>query len=163
MSRAIGLVLTRLTRCDKEPHVLSNSRRSQILNLPVKLLTTIRKHTTLAVAALLVIGLLAVIALAAPLLRNARTGAALAYSYENGAYSSQDQAINAAVDKCVRRGCKAVVWFHNGCGAFAKGSGGSYGWGIGDDRAEAASKALAECRKRGEGCRNVEWARSRGR
>jgi hypothetical protein len=133
-------------------------------------LTEIRKRTALVVAAVLVIGLLAVIVVAAPLIRaQGDYWGALAYSYENGAYgfaydySTQDRAINAAVDKCASRGCKAVVWFHNSCGAFAKGRAGSYGWGIGDDRAEAESKALAECRKRGEGCKNIEWACSRGR
>jgi serine/threonine-protein kinase len=88
---------------------------------------------------------------------------ALAYSTATGRYGfaydypTQSQAINAAVERCNTRDCRAVVWFVNSCGAFAKGDG-AYGWGIGDSRAIAESKALAECRKRGGGCRVIQWA-----
>jgi hypothetical protein len=88
---------------------------------------------------------------------------ALAYSTSTGRYgfaydyASQSQAINAAVERCKARDCQAVVWFVNGCGAFAKGDS-AYGWGIGNTRALAESKALAECRKRGGGCRIIQWA-----
>jgi hypothetical protein len=50
-----------------------------------------------------------------------------------------------------------VVWFVNSCGAFAKGTS-AYGWGIGGTRAAAEERALAECRKRGGGCRIQVWA-----
>jgi hypothetical protein len=51
---------------------------------------------------------------------------ALAYSKSTGRYgfaydfASQSQAINSAVERCKARDCQAVVWFVNGCGAFAK-------------------------------------------
>jgi serine/threonine-protein kinase len=86
----------------------------------------------------------------------------IAYSTSTGRYGfaydypTQSQAINAAVERCRVRDCKAVVWFANSCGAFAKGDG-AYGWGIGDSRAVAESKALAECRKRGGGCHIIQW------
>jgi serine/threonine protein kinase, bacterial len=88
---------------------------------------------------------------------------ALAYSDSTGRYgfaydyASQAQAINAAVERCKARDCRGVVWFRNSCGAFAKGNG-AYGWGIGDSRGLAEAKALAECRKRGGGCRIIQWA-----
>ena len=88
---------------------------------------------------------------------------ALAYSSSTGRfgfaydYRTQADAINAAVAKCRARDCQGVVWFHNGCGAFARGRG-AWGWGIGNNRAEAESKALAECRKHGGYCRVIEWA-----
>jgi serine/threonine protein kinase, bacterial len=88
---------------------------------------------------------------------------ALAYSDSTGRYgfaydyASQAAAINAAVERCKARDCRGVVWFRNSCGAFAKGDG-AYGWGIGDSRALAEAKALAECRKRGGDCRIIQWA-----
>ena len=88
---------------------------------------------------------------------------AIAYSTATGRYGltydfpTQAKAINASVVKCGARDCKAVVWFVNSCGAFAKGSGAS-GWGIGRTRADAEEKALAECRKHGGACRVVAWA-----
>jgi serine/threonine protein kinase, bacterial len=88
---------------------------------------------------------------------------ALAYSESSGRYgfaydyASQAEAINSAVERCKARDCRGVVWFRNSCGAFAKGDG-AYGWGVGDSRAVAESKALAECRKRGGGCRMIQWA-----
>ncbi|MBI3654348.1 MAG: DUF4189 domain-containing protein [Acidobacteria bacterium] len=75
------------------------------------------------------------------------------YSYD---YGTQADAINSAVNKCGIRDCRAVVWFVNGCGAFAKGDNAS-GWGVGETRALAESKALAECRKRGGNCRVTQW------
>ena len=88
---------------------------------------------------------------------------ALAYSSSTGRYgfaydyATQAQAINAAVEKCRVRDCQGVVWFHNGCGAFARGRG-AWGWGIGYSRGEAEAKALAECRKHGGYCGIVGWA-----
>jgi hypothetical protein len=87
---------------------------------------------------------------------------AIAYSTSTGRYgfaydyASQAQAVNSAVERCKARDCQAVVWFVNSCGAFAKGDS-AYGWGIGNTRAIAESKALAECRKRGGGCHIVQW------
>jgi hypothetical protein len=87
---------------------------------------------------------------------------AIAYSTATGRYGfaydypTQSQAINSAVESCRARDCRAVVWFVNSCGAFARGDG-AYGWGIGDSRGIAESKALAECRKRGGGCRIIQW------
>ncbi|MEW6128819.1 MAG: DUF4189 domain-containing protein [Acidobacteriota bacterium] len=78
----------------------------------------------------------------------------IGYSYD---YATEAQAINSAVERCGVRDCQAVVWFVNGCGALAKGDKG-YGWAIGASRSEAEGKALAECRKRGGGCRIVQWA-----
>jgi hypothetical protein len=88
---------------------------------------------------------------------------AIAYSVGTGRwglvydYPTQAKAINAAVMRCGVRDCQAAVWFRNGCGAFAKG-GRAYGWGIGNSRGEAEEKALAECRKRGPGCRIISWS-----
>jgi serine/threonine-protein kinase len=76
------------------------------------------------------------------------------YSYD---YATQADAINSAVQRCGVRDCRAVVWFVNGCGAYAKGDNNSYGWGTGTSRAVAESNALAECRKRGGGCRIIQW------
>jgi len=91
------------------------------------------------------------------------TWGAIAYSYSTGRYGSsydyptQAQAINSAVERCRVNDCKAVVWFESGCGSFAVGNRAS-GWAVGHSRAEAESKALAECRKRGGNCRIVAWA-----
>lgn len=88
---------------------------------------------------------------------------AIAYSFRTGRwglvynYPTQAQAVNSAVARCGTRDCQAVVWFRNGCGAFAKGRT-AYGWGIGETRAEAEGKALAACRQRGPNCRLVSWA-----
>lgn len=88
---------------------------------------------------------------------------ALAYSYETGRYGfaydyeTKAEATDAAVGHCGVDDCKAVVWFHNACGAFAKGNN-AWGWGIGDDREDAEAVALAECRQHGGGCHIVEWA-----
>jgi len=88
---------------------------------------------------------------------------ALAYSNATGRYgfaydySTRAEAIRQAVYKCGVRDCRGVVWFHNGCGAFARGRGG-WGWGIGDTRAEAQARAVAECRQRGVNCRVIAWA-----
>jgi len=71
-------------------------------------------------------------------------------------HPTQAKAINFAVESCKSRDCKAMVWFRNACGAFAKGDQGS-GWGTGKKPAEAQENALAECRKRGGGCRIVTW------
>lgn len=87
---------------------------------------------------------------------------AIAYSESTGRYgyvydfASQAEAINAAVEKCRTQDCRAVVWFKNSCAALAKG-GTNYGYSIGETRAVAESKALAECRKRGGSCRIIQW------
>ena len=114
--------------------------------------------------------LLAIFCLMLPSLADATLSAgrrdnwgAIAYSYATGRYgfaydyASQAAAINSAVDRCKANDCKAVVWFVNSCGAFAQGSR-AYGWGIGNSRAAAEEKALAECRKRGGGCGIKVWA-----
>jgi hypothetical protein len=72
-------------------------------------------------------------------------------------YPTQAKAVNAAVLRCGVDDCQAVVWFRNGCGAFAKGRG-AYGWGLGNTRAEAEEKALAACRQRGPYCGIVSWS-----
>ena len=94
---------------------------------------------------------------------------AIAYSYSTGAYGfsydhdTQQEAVNAAVEACDEASseddCKAVVWFRNSCGAFANATGADpgYGWGVGDTQQEASAVALAECRKRGTGCKIVRW------
>ncbi|HJQ23609.1 MAG TPA: DUF4189 domain-containing protein [Blastocatellia bacterium] len=100
---------------------------------------------------------------AAPAKPRASWGA-IAYSYSTGRYgtaydyATQDQAINSAVERCRANDCKAVVWFERGCGSFAVGYNRVSGWAIGNSRAEAESKALAECRKRGGGCHIIAWA-----
>lgn len=88
---------------------------------------------------------------------------AIAYSTSTHAYGfgynqpSQAAAINVAVEKCNEDDCKAVVWFHNSCGAFAIGDRAAYGWGIDSEKEEAQEKALSECRKAGTGCKIVQW------
>ena len=72
-------------------------------------------------------------------------------------YPTQAKAVNAAVERCRADDCQAVVWFRNGCGAFAKGRG-AYGWGLGNTRADAEEKALAACRQRGPRCVIVSWS-----
>jgi serine/threonine protein kinase, bacterial len=87
---------------------------------------------------------------------------AIAYSESTGRYGyvydypSQAAAINSAVERCKAQDCRAVVWFKNSCAALAKG-GTNYGYSIGDTRADVEAKALAECRKRGGGCRVIQW------
>ena len=88
---------------------------------------------------------------------------ALAYSRATGRYgfaydySTQAEAINHAVVECGVRDCRGVVWFHNACGAFARGRG-TWGWAIGETRWQAQERALAECRKHGGGCRTIAWS-----
>jgi hypothetical protein len=88
---------------------------------------------------------------------------AIAYSFTTGRwglvydYPTQARAINSAVERCGTRDCQAVVWFHNSCGAFARGRG-AYGWGVDNTRAGAEERALAACRQRGPGCRLLSWA-----
>ena len=95
-------------------------------------------------------------------MRSGKWGA-IAYSKSTGRYglthdySTQAKAINSAVERCHVNDCQAVVWFTDSCGAFAKGSS-AYGWGIGNSRADAEEKALADCRKRGGGCRVAAWS-----
>ena len=91
-----------------------------------------------------------------------RLWGAIAYSTATGSYGfsydqeTQADAINIAVENCTGDDCKAVVWFHNSCGAFAKGTQGAYGWGIDTDRDEAKEKAMAACRTRGAQCHIVQ-------
>jgi Domain of unknown function (DUF4189)/CARDB len=76
------------------------------------------------------------------------------YSYD---YPTQAEAINSAVEACGAGDCRAVVWFANSCGSFAIGNG-VHGYARGDTRWVAEERALAECRRRGGGCRIIAGA-----
>ena len=88
---------------------------------------------------------------------------ALAYSSSTGRYgygydyATKQEAVDAAEDRCGEDDCEAVVWFYNGCGAFAAGRGGT-GWAVGDSKQAVQAKALRECNKRGSNCQIVGWA-----
>lgn len=80
------------------------------------------------------------------------------YAYD---YPTKQAAIDRAVREC-GRGCKAVVTFRNGCGAYAYGAYGKdteYGTGVGSSRAAAEDEALFDCEMMlwGE-CRIRVWA-----
>ncbi|MDP2620263.1 MAG: DUF4189 domain-containing protein [Hyphomicrobiales bacterium] len=66
------------------------------------------------------------------------------YSYD---YSTEQAAINRAVRDC-GGGCKAVITFARGCGAYAYGAidgDSEFGVGTGRNRAQAEDNALDDC------------------
>jgi len=66
------------------------------------------------------------------------------YSYD---YSTKGAAESRALSEC-GRGCKVVLSFQRGCGAYAYGAVGKdreYGTGVGSSRADAEDEALFEC------------------
>jgi hypothetical protein len=77
------------------------------------------------------------------------------YSY---GYSDLNSANNDARSRCGQDDCEVMVVFWNGCGALAKGSDGSLGWGTAGSRAGAESRALQECNSSGSNCEIVCWA-----
>ena len=66
-------------------------------------------------------------------------------------YSSKRGADDEALQEC-GDGCRIVVQFWNGCGAYAAdgdGSDSASGWGTGTSRRAAESKAVSECQGAG--------------
>jgi hypothetical protein len=79
-------------------------------------------------------------------------------------YNSKRSASERALSECTAGDCEVVLTFANSCGAYATSAGDAHwGWAIGYDRADAESKALAQCERRGGGCRIRVWGCSRGR
>ena len=60
-------------------------------------------------------------------------------------YSSRAGAESAAVQFCGGGDCTPILWFSNQCGALAVGTHRQYGWGLAGTRADAESRAMAEC------------------
>lgn len=87
---------------------------------------------------------------------------ALAHNPDTGAYgfsydhASRVDAIQRSLKEC-GKGCATVLEFTNACGAYATGSGTSYGWGRGASRGVAQTFALNECGKRGGACTIKVW------
>lgn len=79
---------------------------------------------------------------------------AIAYSVKNGAYGFSDSwkdrkaAEKAALKYCSQygKGCKAMVWFYNSCGAVAS-DGKKAAWGQGPSAQAASQQALDKCSK----------------
>ncbi len=76
-------------------------------------------------------------------------------------YSSKSAADEEALEEC-GPGCKVVLEFWNGCGAYAvdqtRGST-VYGWGTGSTRAAAENRANDECADNGgDDCTTKLWA-----
>lgn len=90
---------------------------------------------------------------------------AIAYSESTGNwgssydYGSRQQAENVALRSCKSDDCEVKAWFKNSCGALAAGDNGALGWSwAADDREEAESRALSECRANGSNCQILCWA-----
>ena len=75
------------------------------------------------------------------------------YSYD---YSSLQGAKYGAISRCHADDCKIVVWFKNGCGALATGTGG-YGSGWGTTLSGAKHEALKACSLYSPDCHIVRW------
>jgi serine/threonine-protein kinase len=86
---------------------------------------------------------------------------AIAYATSSGVwgysygYSSRGGAESRALRECRSRGrgCRAIVWFREACGALATGRNNGYGWAWNTSRRAARQRAMAECRNRTSGCR----------
>ena len=87
---------------------------------------------------------------------------AIAYSPSNGAHgwskdhSSREAAERAALTACARHAqdCRSLVWFKNGCAAYAIDPKGKAGWGWGTTQALADGEAMKACAKQeAKGCK----------
>jgi hypothetical protein len=91
---------------------------------------------------------------------------AIAYSPSTGAHgwaydhASRSAAESAALGNCRShaRDCVVPIWFRNGCGALAVGTGNGYGSGWGTSRSIAEGYALQVCRKHTQNCAIRRWA-----
>jgi hypothetical protein len=76
-------------------------------------------------------------------------------------FSSKGRADEAALEQC-GPGCRIVVQYWNGCGAYAAdgdGSDSASGWGTGTSRRAAEGKAVSECQGAGgDTCDVKVWA-----
>ena len=90
---------------------------------------------------------------------------ALSYDARRGAWGtswdhlSQQAADEKAQQNCQAHGaeCQVYVRFQDGCGAFAVGTRGGWGWGTGATKEEAKTLALESCTRSDQGCRVTVW------
>lgn len=91
---------------------------------------------------------------------------ALAFSPSTGAhgysfdYANRAAAEKRAINECERQSgsedCRAILWFHNACGALAVGDN-AYGSGWGTDMLYAAQYAVESCKKFTANCKVIRW------
>ena len=85
------------------------------------------------------------------------TTAAHGYSFD---YANRSAAERKAINECEKQSgsddCRAIVWFHNACGALAVGDTG-YGSGWGTDLKYAVLYALESCLEMTDNCKPVRW------
>ncbi len=85
------------------------------------------------------------------------TTAAHGYSFD---YANRAAAERKAINECERHAgsgdCKAILWFHNACGALAVGDTG-YGSGWGTDMLYAALYAVESCEEFADNCKVIRW------
>ena len=90
---------------------------------------------------------------------------ALSYDTKKGSwgtawdYPSQVSADERALTTCRAHGvdCQVYVRFQDGCGAFAVGARGGWGWGTETNKDLAKQIAIDSCSKTDQGCRVVVW------
>ena len=83
---------------------------------------------------------------------------AISYSQDTGAsgsswnYQTRSEAEQRAQQECSKhgRGCKAVLWFRNACGALATSTGNAYGASWAESEKLAKYKAINRCHKYSE-------------
>ena len=79
------------------------------------------------------------------------------YSFD---YANRAAAEKRAINECEKDGgsgdCKAILWFHNACGALAVGDN-AYGSGWGTDIRYASQYAVESCEKFTDNCKVVRW------
>ena len=79
------------------------------------------------------------------------------YSFD---YANRAAAEKRAINECEMNAgsddCRAILWFHNACGALAVGDN-AYGSGWGTDMLYAAQYAVESCKKFTANCKVVRW------
>ncbi len=91
---------------------------------------------------------------------------AIAFSPSTGAhgysfnYANRAAAEKRAINECEMNAgsddCRAILWFHNACGALAVGDN-AYGSGWGTNMLYAAQYAVESCKKFTANCKVVRW------
>lgn len=79
------------------------------------------------------------------------------YSFD---YANRAAAERRAINECERHAgsddCRAILWFHNACGALAVGDN-AYGSGWGTDMLYAALYAVESCEELTDNCKVIRW------